>query len=434
MGSARRVGSGFSPLDEVLGLVGGSLSPRLVESVVRLGTWMPFERVGEALAFFTGVRVDADTARRLTEGAGAALVARETAGVERLEQDPAAGPARGGPALQQVSADGAMVPLVGGEWAEVKTVAIGRVERQQTASGEREVHTRDLSYFSRLAGAETFGRLALLELSRRGSLTAAMVIGVMDGSEWLQGFLDLHRPDAVRILDFPHAVEHLAAAAQASLGAGTLATATWLERQRHTLRHGDPADVLVALAALPVATAVDPATAEQARDQVLSYFAKRWEQIQYAAFRTLGYPIGSGMVESANKLVVEARLKGSGMRWARANVNPMVALRAMACSDRWAETWPVIWAQLRQEAAVRRRQRQRRPTKRAAPPRSLRVVEPAPASEAAESPSHANTGPAPARLRQAQPTIIAGRPTRRHPWKRPLLAGGHRHNAAHAKM
>jgi len=30
-------------------------------------------------------------------------------------------------------------------------------------------------------------------------------------------------------------------------------------------------------------------------------------------------------VESANKLVVEGRLKGSGMHWARAQVTPMVA-------------------------------------------------------------------------------------------------------------
>ena len=45
-------------------------------------------------------------------------------------------------------------------------------------------------------------------------------------------------------------------------------------------------------------------------------------------------------MESANKLVVEARLKGAGMYWARASVNPMVALRTVACADRWPEAWP----------------------------------------------------------------------------------------------
>ena len=40
----------------------------------------------------------------------------------------------------------------------------------------------------------------------------------MDGAEWLQRFVDLHAPDAVRILDFPHAAQRLAPIAQAVWG------------------------------------------------------------------------------------------------------------------------------------------------------------------------------------------------------------------------
>ena len=77
----------------------------------------------------------------------------------------------------------------------------------------------------------------------------------------------------------------------------------------------------------------DPAAARQARDTALNYLTKRLNQIQYAAFQAQGFPIGSGSVESANKLVVEARLKGSGMHWARAHVHALVALRTIACAD-----------------------------------------------------------------------------------------------------
>ena len=45
------------------------------------------------------------------------------------------------------------------------------------------------------------------------------------------------------------------------------------------------------------------------------------------------------MVESANKVVVEARLKGAGMHWSRLSVNPLLALRNAVCNDRWAEAW-----------------------------------------------------------------------------------------------
>jgi len=78
------------------------------------------------------------------------------------------------------------------------------VEEPVLERGEWVVHTRQLSYFSRLTDAGTFARLALVETHRRGVETAGQVGAVMDGAEWGQGFVDFHRPDAVRILDFPH--------------------------------------------------------------------------------------------------------------------------------------------------------------------------------------------------------------------------------------
>ena len=58
----------------------------------------------------------------------------------------------------------------------------------------------------------------------------------------------------------------------------------------------------------------------------LTYLQKREAHMQYPTYQAAGWPIGSGSVESANKLVVEARLKGAGMRWGRHNVNSMLVL------------------------------------------------------------------------------------------------------------
>jgi len=164
--------------------------------------------------------------------------------------------------------------------------------------------------------------------------------------------VDVLRADAVCILDFPHAVEHLTAAAQASLGVGTSVFTAWPDQQAHTLKHAADGvrQVLTALARLPVDTAADPSLAAAARDGAMAYITKRLGQVQYAAFQAAGYPIGSGSTESANKVVVEVRLKGSGMHWARANVNPLVALRTVACANRWTEVWPRITARLRADA------------------------------------------------------------------------------------
>ena len=148
----------------------GMLTPRLQEGLVRLGTWLPFAPAARMLAHFTGVRVSAATARRQTERTGAAWVQLQEAEVARLEQespDPVPGPA-----VQQLSVDGAMVPLVGGTWGEVKLLAIGSVS---PAAGE--ARTVALSYFGRRADHATFARLALVETHRRGTATAGVVVG-----------------------------------------------------------------------------------------------------------------------------------------------------------------------------------------------------------------------------------------------------------------
>lgn len=401
------VSGAFSPLDEELELGPETFDPWLVESIVLLGTVAPFERVPLVLDRLLRVPVSVETARRLTERIGQTQERREDAEAERVR---ATLPMpETGPAVQQLSLDGAMVPLVGGTWAEVKTLALGEVERTTAADGSVRIKTTALSYFSRLTDAETFRELARGELYRRGTAAATVVCAVQDGAEWQQRFVDHHRPDAVRILDFPHALEHLGTAGRAVFGAGTAAFSEWLGVQAHTFKHGDPDVVLNTLRTLDLTVAVDPEAARH-QAEALAYFEKRRAQITYADFRQQGYPIGSGAVESANKLVVEARLKGSGMRWDRASVSPMVCLRDLLCSNRWATEWPAIWrAHL---AASRRRASAASPDAPATPP-----PPPVPPALPDAPPQPALPPPTP----PTPPRVVDGRPTADHPWRKPFL-------------
>ena len=439
--------AGFSPLDEELALSAGQLSSFVLEAVVRLATWMPFGRAVQEVAWFTGTRVSETTARRLTEAAGATYAAGQTAEAAALERETP--PAPPGPAVQALSVDGAMVPLVGGAWAEVKTLALGTVTLRPAGSRRRprqEVEITDLSYFSRMTDHETFTRLALVETHRRGTETAGTVCAVCDGAAWIPGFIDHHRPDAVRILDWPHAVGYVAAVATAVYGADTPAATTWLGQQKATLLHGDPAILLADLAQLHTTVAAvadghqerwawtvaatratDPPlrgvlgreAAQRAAPVVahgLEYLRSRAAQIQYAAFRVALYPLGSGSVESANKLLVESRLKGAGMRWAPAHVTPMAALRTVAANDRWAEAWPLI---LRAQRHARQaRALQRRTARRIA--RACRAAEQAGPAETTTTPTPRPPALAPARTRSSTPAPD-------HPWRHATLS--HRRSA-----
>ena len=411
-GCAPPAGGAFSPLDEELELGPETFDPWVVESIVLLGTVMPFERVPLVMDRLLTLPVSVETARRLTECLGETRVVLEEAEAARVRATlpmPASGPA-----VQQLSLDGAMVPLVGGEWAEVKTLAVGEVGQTTATDGSVRVRTTALSYFSRLTDADTFRELARAELYRRGTAAATTVCAVQDGAEWQQRFLDHHRPDAVRILDFPHALEHLGTVGRAVFGAGTAAFSDWLGVQAHTFKHGDPDQVLEVLRTLDLTTAVDPDAARH-QAEALAYFEKRRAQIAYADFRARGYPIGSGAVESANKLVVEARLKGSGMHWDRASVSPMVSLRGLLCSDRWTVEWPATW---RAHLATARHRRSQRPaTTHPDPPAA--PITPPPTATPTTVPQPALPPPptSPAR----PPRVVNGRPTKDHPWSKPFF-------------
>lgn len=165
---------------------------------------------------------------------------------------------------------------------------------------------------------------------------------VLDAAKSLWSYVE-SRPlfaDFEKIVDFHHAVEHLALASDALFGKGTDAAKTWTARHRHTLLEHDDG-------ARRVMRAMDRAAAKQrlskaARNEVAKqrqFFVNNGDRMTYASFRADGLPIGSGPVEAAGKTLVKIRLCRSGMRWTRTGGQHILGLRTLIKSDRWNATW-----------------------------------------------------------------------------------------------
>jgi hypothetical protein len=430
----------FFPLDEQLGLrpkVG--FTPKVEEGMARLGTWMPFRAAQRELAFFLGVEVAEATVRQITELAGAAQMQVQAAEVEALLRERPDSPA--GPAVQLLSLDGALIQLVTGEWKEVKTLALGVVGKAKKKPEEEEqVRTTALSYFSRMSEAESFQQEALGELYRRGVEKAETVCAVSDGADWIQKWVDYHRKDAVRILDFAHAMEYVSKGGQAAYEHIPLPPTDqapssqqaakrqqerfeqWFRAQGHELKTGEAQKVLAELERLrTLMQETEHLEAVETFDKSLYYLRERREMIRYARFRAQGYPIGSGSVESANKLVVQSRMKQAGMRWEPSHVNPMLAMRNLACNARWMEGWRDIRQTWHQNELARRAQRATRPSSSGEsaaplPPTVLPRLEPAASSEPVSPlliPTKRASNPPP------EPRPL--RPASTHPWRRPFI-------------
>jgi hypothetical protein len=157
-----------------------------------------------------------------------------------------------------------------------------------------------------------------------------------DGAEWIWIRARLHFPSAIQILDIYHASEHVGSAAAAAWGEGAEITKEWRKDAKGMLLKPEGLrPILRPLIKQLRAYRAEGNTSKQADDLLteIRYFLKNRERTRYYKFRQLGYPIGSGAMESAIKQLSTQRLRQPGMMWTRKGANAMLHLRAAHLSQ-----------------------------------------------------------------------------------------------------
>jgi hypothetical protein len=234
-----------------------------------------------------------------------------------------------------LGADGVMVPFrpTGGQptgktrWHEIKVGVLARLGQHRTRSGKVVTRLHQRRLVAVLGNVEALKPRLWLEAVRQGIRQAPQVVWLSDGARGLWRLYDERLATyAAGILDFYHAVQYLWKGAAAWLDGRTTQARRWFGWARHRLRHGQPDGVMADLVeALEVEGLPD-----SARDTLLALYAylkRHRDHIDYAQYKDLGLPIGSGMVESACKWLIQQRFKGVGMRWSEDGFNHLLHLR-----------------------------------------------------------------------------------------------------------
>ena len=71
----------------------------------------------------------------------------------------------------------------------------------------------------------------------------------------------------------------------------------------------------------------------------LRYLSNRLDQIDYPRALANDLPIGSGLIESGHRHVLQARLKRAGTAWLKQNAHDLAQLRVLRSNERWDEYW-----------------------------------------------------------------------------------------------
>lgn len=303
----------------------------------RLGAKVPYREVRDELARFCHIKIGSTTIQEQTVQAGNQFVAYRNE--QAINPKPKEGIESKQPML--LSADGCFICLNNGEWHEVKTVLAGEFDKIWSDSEGRMVAvTKEISYCSTGQDVRAFEQLSTGEMIYRGIPDAETVVAVQDGATWLVNFTDYHCPQAIRILDFRHAQECLGKIGHILCEEKEEQFEEWYTKWSHKIIVSCPRKFLQTLHEM-----IRSARLEKEQEQIkkledaYNYLKKRETMIDYVQFRERVYPIGSGAVESSHKQVIQSRMKQSGMRWKKENIEGMLCLRNAICNDRWTPIW-----------------------------------------------------------------------------------------------
>lgn len=330
-------GHSFSPLDRRLGLDSGATTPRLRQQLAAWAANRTFQQVALDLQSSRGLQIGESTVERVAVACGERL--REQS--ERVAQAYEAGhlpePLHR-PRTLYLSMDGVYAPLrdpwkrdgsAGQLACRGGECKVGMAyEIVVDPNGHPRVAWRE--YTATFADIHAFRPQMAALAHRCGAETAERLVFLADTLACNWTLAADFFPNAVQIVDWRHAVEHLETV-QADFFGDTEPGQRWLAARKEELWEGKAAEVAAAILDLPVR---HQETGEQAetRRREAEYFRNHQERMRYAYFRAEGYQIGTGVMEASCRTVVNQRLDCSGMHWRQETADSMVALRATMLS------------------------------------------------------------------------------------------------------
>ncbi|GHV82733.1 hypothetical protein AGMMS50212_00730 [Spirochaetia bacterium] len=216
------------------------------------------------------------------------------------------------------------------KWSEIKLavffsgndlIACSNGKRHIIKKKDYAVSTGDVNEFSKY----------LLECAvRNGYGKYEKVVIVSDGATWIRNLCYDIFPDAIQILDFYHLAEHGGDTGKELFNDEPKKYVPWAETIIAFLRESETGKAIEILS--------ESKEIPSCNQKLITYINNIIEKIDYKRYIRNGYFIGSGPIESANKVVVQRRCKQSGMRWNLSNAGFMLSLRSKVESGLWTST------------------------------------------------------------------------------------------------
>jgi hypothetical protein len=340
-------GAQHVPLDAALGLEAGQkTSWELQRLGCLLAVFLPYGVAAYLLATLLGAQVKATAVWEWTQRAGGNAKRRLDQELVVLENGTF-------PALEPLSAEVAALPLVMGadgvmvpfrpergtakgkiQWREVKIGIFVRLGQRVTRKGKKVTRLVQRRLVAVWGNRPDLQIRLKLEALRQGIQSAPRVAWISDGGRWLWRICGDSFPQVTAVLDFYHVMENVWKRIEPCFEGHLRQAQRYLKVARKCLRRGHADVLLDDLLAAAQREGLPEKTVREIR-KLHRYLDRHRDHLDYARFRQQGLPIGSGMVESACKWLIQQRFKGVGMRWSEEGFIALLHLRLAWVNSRF---------------------------------------------------------------------------------------------------
>ena len=332
--------SHIAPFDDELGIQPyQKYSNELKQMACILAIFVPYNIAASLLESLTGIEINHVTIWNWVQCIGKQAVMKLDAELENLNNG-------NNPEEEGIEPEVALLPmLIGGDgvmvpfrpvrgtaegktvWKEVKVGIIARITHKTTKKGKEISVTVRRRLTAVLGNINEFQSRLWLTSLKEGVLSAGTIVWLSDGGRGFWGlFNNLYSKCAQGVLDFFHAAQNLWKGAKAMFDGRTKKAHGWFKKARHNLRLGDAEKVLDEI---EINSKNLPEDAEKISKNLVIYLKEHENHIKYDKYKESGLPIGSGMVESACKWLIQQRFKCVGMRWSENGFNHLLHLRLL---------------------------------------------------------------------------------------------------------
>jgi hypothetical protein len=333
--SCRKCRENQTPFDLWSGLGVGMTTPAARRMLSLAGMSFSFDTAADRLAELCLLKVSNDTIRRVSEQEGKA--AAEFLGAS----DAPAKMFAKGKGDTEFYSDGVSVNTTQG-WRDLRMNVLGKREAGEPATPDNWADrvlpppTARIAWAS-MAACEQQGLTWKSQSEKLGVVDDEHLSVLADGARWIWDQAGQCWKNAQWVLDVFHVSEHIHDCGKAVHTACGPQARLWSEAQVQSLIEDGPVKYLADLKAF-LALHTDPAKVK-ALESLVNYLTPNLDSMWYKQRLADGRPIGSGLIEGANKTIVSNRLKLNSARWTPENAEHITALRCLDYSNLWDQFW-----------------------------------------------------------------------------------------------